>query len=308
MMRTMPWALVPALAFLVGSPARGAEPTSQPHYATPEQAIRALADAARKKDPARVEGILGPDSADVVTSGDPVADAAALARFARAAAERTRIEPVDDTHRVAVVGRDDWPLPIPLVKAEAGWRFDTAAGRDELLNRRIGRNELTAIAVARAYVEAQREYAARDRGEGDGVYAQKVRSTAGRRDGLYWEDPSGKERSPLGPLVAEADAEGYAVATGSGGEPRPYHGYLFRILTSQGPNAPGGAKSYLRDGKLRDGFALVAWPVQYGISGIQTFVVNQQGIVFQKNLGAQTGELGRAMNAYDPDRSWTPVR
>jgi hypothetical protein len=281
--------------------------TSQPHYKTPEEAMRALVDAARKKDPAKMQTILGPESEDVISSGDDVADEAARKRFVSAAAERTKIEPVDDTHRVAVLGRDDWPFPIPLVKDDQGWRFDTAAGRDEIVNRRVGKNELSAIAVLRAYVQAQREYASADRGAGKGVYAQKVNSTAGKQDGLYWDDPTGKARSPLGPLVADADAEGYTPAE-PGGEPKPYHGYLYRILAAQGPNAPGGEKSYVADGKMNGGFAMVAWPAEYGVSGVQTFLVNQQGIVFQKDLGAQTAELGRAMKTYDPDASWTPVR
>jgi hypothetical protein len=281
--------------------------TPQPHYKTPEEAMRALVDAARKKDPAKMQTILGPESEDVVSSGDDVADEAARKRFVSAAAERMKIEPIDDTHRVAVLGRDDWPFPIPLAKDDQGWKFDTAAGRDEIINRRVGKNELNAIAVLQAYVQAQREYASADRGAGKGVYAQKVNSTAGTKDGLYWDDPTGKQRSPLGPLVADADAEGYTPAE-PGGEPRPYHGYLYRILTAQGANAPGGERSYVADGKMNGGFAMVAWPAEYGVSGVQTFLVNQQGIVFQKDLGAQTRELGRAMKTYDPDVSWAPER
>lgn len=305
MMRRSMCTLVLVLGVVAG--ARAADPPAQPQYQTPEQAIRALAEAARKDDAAKLEAILGPGSEDVVDSGDPVADKAARARFATAVAQRIRIDEVDATHRVAVLGREDWPFPIPLVKDAGGWRFDTAAGRDEIVNRRIGNNELGAIDVARAYVEAQREYAAEDRGTGKGVYAQKVRSTAGQRDGLYWDDPGGKAPSPLGPLLAEADAEGYTAAE-PGGAPRPYHGYFFRILTAQGANAPGGARSYVADGKMTGGFALVAWPAEYGVSGVQTFLVNQQGIVFQKDLGAQTGELAPKIATYDPDASWTPVR
>ncbi len=304
-MRTMIAVVMMSLVVVGG--VRAADAPAQPHYKTPEQAIRALTDALRTNEPAKVQAILGPESEDVVSSGDPVEDAAARRRFLAAVAERTRIEGVDDTHRVAILGREDWPFPIPLVKDDQGWRFDTAAGRDEIVNRRVGRNELGAIAVARAYVEAQREYAAEDRGAGKGVFAQKVHSTDGQHDGLYWDADGGKGRSPLGPLVADADAEGYALAN-PGSAPRPFHGYLFRILTGQGANAPGGARSYLTDGKLTGGFALVAWPAEYGVSGIQTFVVNQQGIVFQKDLGAQTADAARAITAYDPDASWTPVR
>jgi hypothetical protein len=279
----------------------------QPSYKTPEQAIRALADAARKDDTAKIQSILGPDSEDVVASGDPVADEAARKRFVAAVGERVRVDKVDDTHTVVVLGRDDWPFPIPLVKVGSAWRFDTAAGRDELINRRVGQNELRAIATLRAYVDAQREYAAEDHGAGKGVYAQKINSTPGQHDGLYWEHGDGKTRSPIGPFVAEAAADGYTPAE-AGGAPRPFHGYLFRILTAQGANAPGGAKSWITDGKMTGGFGMVAWPAEYGVSGVQTFVVNQQGIVFQKDLGEQTDATARAMTAYDPDASWTPVR
>jgi hypothetical protein len=299
-MRTM----IAVITAVVMASAALAADDAQPHFKTPEEAMRALVAAARKHDTAKIAAILGPGSGDVVDSGDPVADEAALKRFVGAASERTRIGTVDDAHRVAILGRDDWPFPIPLVKDDKGWRFDTAAGRDEIINRRVGRNELAAIATARAFVQAQREYAT---SIGQGAYAQKVHSTPGQHDGLYWEDADGKATSPLGPLVAEADAEGYAAAQ-PGEAPRPFHGYYFRILTAQGAGAPGGAKSYVADGKLTGGFALVAWPADYGNSGVQTFVVNQQGIVFQKDLGAQTDQTARAMTAYDPDGTWTPVR
>lgn len=299
-MRTM----IAVITALVMTSTALAADEAQPHYKTPEEAMRALVGAAKAKDQVKMAAILGPGSEDVIESGDAVADEAARKRFVTAAGERTRIEPVDDTHRVAILGRDDWPFPIPLAKDDQGWRFDTTAGRDEIVNRRVGRNELDAIATARAYVDAQREYA---KTAGQGVYAQKVHSTPGQHDGLYWEDGGGKATSPLGPLVAEADAEGYAAAK-PGEAPRPFHGYYFRILTAQGAGAPGGAKSWIVDGKLTGGFALVAWPADYGNSGVQTFVVNQQGIVFQKDLGAQTDQVARAMTAYDPDGTWIPVR
>jgi hypothetical protein len=207
---------------------------------------------------------------------------------------------------VARLGTEDWPFPVPIVKDGTAWRFDAAAGRDEILNRRIGRNELHAIEVCHAVVDAQMEYATVDRtGAGARTYAQKVRSEPGRKDGLYWDDPTGKDESPLGPLVAEATAEGYGPA-GSGG-PRPYHGYVYRILTAQGAKAAGGARSYVKDGKMTGGFALVAYPAEYGVSGIMTFIVNQNGIVLQKNLGEKTTEIAQAMTAYDPDDSWDPA-
>jgi hypothetical protein len=194
------------------------------------------------------------------------------------------------------------------VKNGDKWRFDTAAGAAELLNRRIGRNELTAISVARAYVDAQREYASKDRtGNGTGVYAQKVASEPGKHDGLYWEETNPADQSPLGPLVADASTEGYSPSQGGEG-PRPYHGYFYRILTAQGAAAPGGAKSYVKDGQMTGGFALVAYPAEYKSSGLMTFIVGPQGIVFQKDLGEKTEELGKAMTEYNPDDTWTPAR
>jgi len=285
-----------------------ADVTAQEKFASPAEAMRALVAAARKDDQAALLVILGPGSEDLVSSGDPVADARERKRVATAAMERTRLETLESGAVAAHLGKDDWPFPIPLVKDGAQWRFDTAAGREEGLNRRIGRNELGTIATCRAYVQAQREYASRNpTGAGPGVYAQKVRSDAGTRDGLYWEDSTGKQPSPLGPLIAEADAEGYGPHD-PGGEPQPYHGYVYRILTAQGAHAPGGARSYLKDGKMTGGFALVAYPAQYGSSGIMTFVVGPEGIVFQKNIGEKTGEIAKPMTDYDPDDSWMPVR
>jgi hypothetical protein len=285
-----------------------ADVTAQKKFASPAEAMRALVAAARKDDQAALLVILGPGSDDLVSSGDPVADARERKHVATVATERMRLETLDSGAVVAHLGKDDWPFSIPLVKDGEQWRFDTAAGREEGLNRRIGRNELQTLATCRAYVQAQREYASRDpAGAGLGVYAQKMRSDAGKRDGLYWEDSTGRQPSPFGPLVAEADAEGYGPHE-SGGEPQPYHGFVYRILTAQGAHAPGGARSYLKDGKMAGGFALVAYPAQYGSSGIMTFVVGPEGIVYQKNLGGQTGEIAKAMTGYDPDDSWTPVR
>ena len=276
---------------------------AQQHFPSPEAAARALEAATRSKDPARLAGILGPEGDKIVSSGDAVADAAALKRFATDAAKRSRIERTSDTIAILHVGPDDWPLPIPIVKDAEGWRFDAAKGEEELLNRRIGRNELTALEVCRTYVDAQNEYAARFH-----TYAQTFRSTPGKRDGLYWEE-SDHDRSPLGPLVADATAEGYHLAHPEpGAAPEPYHGYFFRILKTQGAHAPDGAKDYVKDGRMTGGFALVAWPASYGSSGIMTFIVNQQGVVFQKDLGAQTAEAVKAITAYDPDESWLPTR
>jgi hypothetical protein len=281
----------------IGVPALAADPT-QRKFPRPEEALPALIAAASSGDKGRIDSILGAGSEDMLSSGDPVADKNARDRVIAAAKQGTRLETLPSGDIVIHVGKDDWPLPIPLVKDGNEWRFDSAAGLQEILNRRIGRNEIKAIAVAHVYVEAQREHA---RLEGD--YAQKLRSEPGKRDGLYWEDPSGKHPSPIGPLLAEASAEGYGQQGGD-----PYHGYVFNILTQQGANAPGGAKSYLKDGKMMAGFALVAYPVEYNSSGVMTFMVGPQGVVFQKNLGDKTADAAKAIAAFDPDESWAPVR
>jgi len=274
---------------------------AQEHFPSPEAAVRALEVAARGGNPDRVLAILGPESAEIIKSSDPVDDAAARKRFATAAAKRMRIERTTDALAVLHVGADDWPLPIPIVREADGWRFDTAAGKEELLNRRIGRNELTAIAVCRAYVNAQKEFARRFH-----AYAQSLRSTPGKRDGLYWE-AADHDVSPLGPFVASAAAEGYRVRE-AGEAPAPYHGYFFRILTAQGAHAPGGARDYVKDGQMTGGFALLASPADHGSSGVMTFLVDEQGVVFQKDLGEGTTEAAKAMTAYDPDASWEPTR
>jgi hypothetical protein len=296
------------LLLLSAGAARAEEASGQKTFAKPEEAMRALVAAAKKDDSAAMRAILGPNAEQVLSSGDPVADAADRKWFVNAASRRTAFEKVNDNTMIAQVGAAAWPLAIPLVKSGDTWRFDTAAGADELLNRRIGRNELTAISVARAYVDAQREYAAKDRtGSGAGVYAQKVTSEPGKHDGLYWEETSPADRSPLGSLVADASTEGYSPRQG-GESPRPYHGYFYRILTAQGAAAPGGAKSYITDGQMTGGFALVAYPAEYRSSGIMTFIVGPQGIVFQKDLGEKTEELGKTMTEYNPDDTWTPAR
>jgi hypothetical protein len=208
--------------------------------------------------------------------------------------------------RVLIVGNEGWPFPVPLVKAANGWRFDTAAGRQEVLSRRIGRNELAVIQICRTYVEAQRIYAASGHdGQAAGVYATKFRSDPGKQNGLYWPAGRKERRSPLGDLVANAAAEGRSI--GEGPAPAPFHGYHFKILTAQGPAASGGAKSYVAEGRMSGGFALVAWPARYGVTGIMTFVVNQDGSLHEKDLGAGTAATAKAMKAYDPGAAWTLV-
>ncbi len=294
-----------AFATFTGVTGAAAPPTVQRTFASPDEAAAALVDAVKRDDVAALRAIFGPKSDKLLSSGDEVEDAAVRKRFAADVAQSTRVEFDGDGRAELIVGSEDWPFPVPLVKTGAVWRFDTAAGTNEIVNRRVGRNELRAIATCRAFVEGQQEYAAADRdGKGAGAFAAKFASTAGTRDGLYWPVAEGESPSPLGPLAAAAAQEGYRR---KGDTPVPFHGYYFRILTAQGAHAPGGAKSYVRDGRLTGGFALVAYPASYGVSGVMTFVVNQQGIIFQKNLGRQTATLAARLTRYDPDRSWEPV-
>jgi hypothetical protein len=285
---------------LTSTAALGAD--TQKKFAKPDDAVRALVVAAGKGDQPQLVAILGPQSDEIVSSGDPVADRAAAQRLTSAAKQRTRLETTPSGAVIAHLGADDWPLPVPIVKDGNEWRFDGAAGREEILNRRIGRNELKAITVARVYVDAQREHAKREHD-----YAQKLRSEPGKHDGLYWDDPTGKDPSPLGPLLAEASAEGYGNPGAAAG-PQPYHGYYYKILIEQGARAPGGAKKYVNDGKMTGGFALLAYPAEHGASGVMTFIVGPQGVVYQKDLGDKSADAAKAMTAYDPDDSWTPVR
>jgi hypothetical protein len=300
-------ATIVALVALAPALASAAESAAQKKFPNPPAAMKSLVAALRANNQTDLLAILGPGSEDIISSGDPIADRAAGQRFAARATEHTRLETLDSGAVIAHVGKEDWPLPIPLVKDADEWRFDAPAGRDELLNRRIGRNELKALDVCRVYVEAQREYAAREGSKGSPIYAQKLRSDPGKHDGLYWDDPTGKHPSPLGPLLAEADAEGYTKQE-PGAAPRPYHGYIYRSLTAQGAKAPGGARSYLKDGKMTGGFALLAYPAEHGSSGVMTFIVGPEGVVFQKNLGDKTDEVAKGIAAFDPDDSWTPVR
>ena len=279
--------------------------TDHEEFPTPNAAVKALVEAAKANDVSRLRAIFGPGSDDIVSSGDDVADANARRHFVEVARQRAQLLMVNENDLVLHVGSDDWPLPVPLVKTDAGWQFDGKVGVQEVVNRRVGRNELHTMDVIRAYVRAQQEYAKADRGSGRREYAQRMLSTEGKHDGLYWPAEDERHESPLGPLVAEATAENYALTKPTEG-PKPYHGYAFRILTAQGP-AAGGEKSYVKDGHMTEGFALVAYPVEYGASGIMTFVVNQRGIIFQKNLGAQTAEVAKDMKAYNPDDSWDPV-
>jgi hypothetical protein len=297
--------VVAVIAATLGTVDRAAGAARQRTFESADAAAAALVDAAKAGDPKALLAIFGPDGAAIVSSGDPVADGHARERFVERAAEGTHLERVGDDFAVLSVGEDDWPFPIPLIAENGAWSFDTAAGKQEILNRRIGRNELHTIHVLQEYVAAQRDYARRlAAAGGTAEYARRLHSTAGKHDGLYWEASSDEDVSPIGPLMAQATAEGYA---GSKARGEPFHGYQFRILSMQGPDAPGGKKSYVRDGKMTEGFALVAYPAVYGSTGIMAFIVNEYGIVFQKDLGPRTVALAPAMTAYDPDATWTPV-
>lgn len=272
-------------------------------FVSPDEAVTALVDAAKAGDMLALSIIFGREGRDLLASGDTVADRQARERFVASYDQSHKLDRPSDTKVILLIGPDDWPFPIPVVKTGELWRFDTAAGKEEILNRRIGQNELSAIQVCLAYVDAQREYARKDR-DNDGLlaYAQRFESTKGKHDGLFWETKDGDVQSPLGPLVAKAKAEGYGVKGTP--KPAPYHGYVYRILTAQGPAAQGGAYNYVVRGKMIGGFALVAYPVQYGVSGVMTFVVNHDGVVHQKDLGKKTAEIARAMKTYNPDPSW----
>ncbi len=289
-----------------------AKTTDQETFSTAEAAMHALIAAATAKDRGAISKIFGPGS-DKLLSGDPVADNNALAKFAAAAGESASLQSDGAGKYTLVVGKNHWPTPIPIVQKGNRWIFDTAAGIDEILNRRIGQNELSAIETCRAYVVAQWEYFTEGEWGHGGVaaYAQKFISSPGQHDGLYWETAEGEKPSPLGELVAAARAEGYGRGRRAGAKSsrgrRPYHGYFFKILTRQGPNAPGGRYDYIINGNMIAGFALVAYPDKWGNSGVMTFIVNQQGRVYEKNLGPNTAKIAGGMTVYNPDPTWKLV-
>jgi hypothetical protein len=280
-----------------------AQDTEQKTFKSPKQAFKALVDAARDNNCKELLAIFGPEGKEIISSGDAVADERARERFVKAADEATRFSKLKSGAVEAMIGKDEWSFPVPMVKSGKNWIFSAKEGRDEILTRRIGRNELNTIQVCLTYVKAQREYAAKDR-NGDGVlqFAQHFLSDKDKKDGLYWKAASDEEMSPLGPLVAHACEEGYHVK--KTGKPRPYHGYYFKILKAQGKHAPGGEMSYIEDGRMVKGFGLLAYPAKYGVSGVMTFMVNQTGIVYEKNLGAQTEKVAKAITKYDPDKTW----
>ena len=264
----------------------------------------ALVDALRAEKQDALQTVLGPGSEKLLSSGDKYSDAAERQKFLAAYNEQHKLVPTQPDHMILQIGKDDWPFPIPLVQQDGKWRFDTAAGRAEILYRRIGRNELNAIQACLAFVDAQQDYAEKERaGGGNAAYAQRIVSRPGKKDGLYWPAKAGEEQSPLGELAARASAEGYR----GGAQRTPYHGYYYKVLTRQGPNAAGGELDYIVRGNMIGGFALVAYPAEYGNSGVMTFVVNHQGTVFEKDLGVDTARIAGGMTAFDPDASWRKV-
>jgi Protein of unknown function (DUF2950) len=299
------------LSGIITPPAIAAVPSgaaAQETFASAEDAVAALVKAVRNNDTPEMLRILGPSSEKLVASGDPVADGNARKRFVEAYDASHTLTSRGDGQRILVVGPDTWPLPVPIVQAGQVWRFDATAGAQEVVDRRIGRNELLTIRALLAAVEAEKDYFDRvKRGTGTGVYAQHFLSDDDKRDGLYWEAAPGEAPSPLGPLIEQAQSEGYPDERSPIGQPIPYHGYLYHVLTAQGPNAPGGAKDYIQNGQMTEGFAFVAWPAEFENSGIMTFLVNQDGIVFQKDLGPKTAKIAGRMVTFDPDLTWARV-
>ena len=299
-------ALITAMTVL-GCAKHGAQP---PSFDTPEAAVDALVAAAEKHDVAELQRLLGPGTENLLESGDEVADRAEREGFLKRYRARHRLVVGGPDDFVLQVGEDDWPLPIPLVREGGKWRFDGAAGADELVLRRIGANELRTIDVMRGFVAAQQDYAAQGHdGATAGVFARRFRSTPGKQDGLFWQVSTGEPPSPAGPFLAAAAQEGYELegANEKTGKRTPYRGYVYRMLLSQGPAANGGAREYLVDGKLKGGFAMLAIPENYRISGITSFIVNQDGVVWQRDLGENTAQFAQSIDKFDPDQSWTPI-
>lgn len=299
------WAMG-VIALVLNAPFAKAASSEPETFASPELAVNALVDAVRSNDTNELLKIFGAAGRDLVTSGDRVEDKRARARFVGHYDEGSRILHDSDDKATLSVGHEEWPFPIPIVRAAGVWHFDAQSGAEEILNRRIGRNELNAMEICRNYVDAQRDYAADIRGGNKtSEYAQKFVSSPGRHDGLYWPVGIGEKESPIGPQMAHARAEGYASSDqSSNGEHAPYHGYYYKILTRQGAAAPGGARDYVLDGHMTRGFAMIAFPARYGDSGVMTFVVNQDGIVYEKDLGPDTAKIAAAITEFNPDLTW----
>jgi Protein of unknown function (DUF2950) len=280
-------------------PARSvAQQQGQRTFSSPEEASKALVTAAQNNDEKAMLEVLGPDGKQIVSSGDEVEDAQSRANFAERYQQMHRLVKEPDGTTTLYIGADNWPTPMPLVHKGEAWYFDTAAGKKEILYRRVGRNELSTIRVCQELAAAEKEYSSTH----DNVYAGKFFSDEGQQNGLYWKSAEGEPASPIGPLVASAAAEGYTDT--QNGAPIPYRGYYYRILTSQGAHAAGGAKSYVVNGKMTRGFAFVAYPADYRVSGVMTFIVGKDGVVYQKDLGVKTGVIASEIKAYNPNSTW----
>jgi len=296
-------ALLIMMVVLVTSPVMAGEAVGKKGFVTPQQAITALVTAVQNNNDAELLAILGPGSENLISSGDKVADQNGRARFLKAYEDKNSLEREDEGRVTLLIGIKDYPFPIPIVRQAKAWLFDTQAGMEEILNRRVGRNELHTIEVMQAYTDAQREYASMKRNGGSPEFAQKFASSEGKKDGLYWEAGDGEEESPFGPLIARATEEGYTDSLDEG-PPEPFHGYYFKILKAQGDHADGGAFDYVADTKMILGFALVAYPAKYGASGITTFIVNQEGVIYEKDLGKDTGTVAATISTFNPDDTW----
>lgn len=299
----LPSGAVLALLCLFGLLLQGCAQTPGPeHFNSPDAAVTALTTALRADDMSKLQKILGPDGADILSSGDPVADQHGRQKFLALYDEKHSYANPSPDYKTLVIGNTDWPFPLPIIRESKGWYFDSNAGKEEILNRRIGDNELSTIQVCRAIADAQRDYALLDP-DNNGIheYAQQFASDPGKRNGLYWPAVEGEKPSPLGELAAQAAAEGYHRKDQG---PTPFHGYYFRILKAQGPHAPNGALDYVVDGKMILGFALVAYPADYGNSGIMTFITGPDGTVYQKDLGEDTAKAAQDLKTFDPDSTW----
>ncbi|HSE18672.1 MAG TPA: DUF2950 domain-containing protein [Pyrinomonadaceae bacterium] len=295
------WVLL-LLVFVSIAAAQTTVTTKARSFPTAQEAANALIDAAEKFDEASLTEILGPDSYDIIHTGEPARDREVARQFAEQARAKNHVaQPKNLRRAFLTIGEDDWPFPVPLVKGPSGWSFDARAGRTEILYRRVGSNELNAIEICRGYVEAQHEYALIKRGSGVNQYAQRIISTPGKQDGLAWRNEDGSWGGPIGEKVAAAIERGYKDRT------EPFHGYFFKVLKGQGPAAPLGELDFVVKDVMIGGFALIAFPAQYRLTGVQTFIVSHDGVVYQKDLGPKTSELAAAIDRFNPDKSWTPV-
>ncbi|MBI5364621.1 MAG: DUF2950 domain-containing protein [Planctomycetes bacterium] len=302
LLRSPTSAVLLAFTLVAGSACKS---VSTAGFDTPEAALRELADTIGGQDEARAERLFGPGGPELLRSGDEVADTEDALRVQEYIREKVAFEERGEDTRIALLGNAGWSFPIPLVRESGAWRFDVESGVEEIANRRVGRNELSTIASLHAYVDAQREYASEPRDGQPRAFARTIFSSPGKHDGLYWPVAEGESESPLGPPIAEAARAGYTHATGG---PQPYHGYYFRVLLEQGRNAAGGARSFLdAQGRMTGGFALLAWPAKHGSSGVMSFLVNQQGLVYERDFGPETEQAVERIRAFDPDANWAPA-